>query len=304
MRYVLTELRQALRRNVTMHIAVVLTLFVSLTLIGVGLLITEQSQKAIDQWGSQLQVTAFLCKADDDTPGCTGEVTGAQKKAIERVVGQNPEVESYHFESQQVAFEKVKQLLGPEKFEGPNPPMTAKDTRESIWITLKNPEQDEGIISELVGLDGVAQLRDMRQTLAPIYGAMDALWWGSIGTAAFLAVAALLLVGNTILLAVMARRREIAIMRLVGASSLYISVPFLLEALLLAAVGVVLAGGALAAFVEFGIEGQAAQGLAFMPWVGWPEYGRVMVWVAVAGPVLTLLPTFATLLVARKYTNR
>lgn len=304
MRYVFTELRQALRRNVTMHIAVMLTLFVSLTLIGMGLLVNEQSQKAVDQWGSQLQVTAFLCKADDESPGCAGEVTGAQKSAIEKVVEQNPEVESYHFESQQVAFEKVKELLGPEKFEGPNPPMTAKDTRESIWITLENPEQDEGIKSALVGLDGVASLRDMRETLKPIYAVMDGLKYGSAGTALFLAVAALLLVANTIRLAVLARRREIAIMRLVGASSLYVSVPFLLEALLTALVGVVLAGGALAAFIEFVIKDRAAEGLAFIPWVGWPEYTQVMLWVAIAAPILTLLPTLATLLVTRKYTDR
>ena len=76
----------------------------------------------------------------------------------------------------------------------------------------------------------------------PMWGGLAAAFFVS-GIAAFLIVAALMLVANTIRLAAFARRREIGIMRLVGASSLYISLPFLLEALVTALVGVVLAGG-------------------------------------------------------------
>ena len=101
----------------------------------------------------------------------------------------------------------------------------------------------------MTGLDGVSGIRDARETLKPIYGSINALTWGALGTAAFLVIAALLLVGNTIRLAAMARRREIGIMRLVGASTLYITLPFLLEALVTALVGVGLAAGALAAFM-------------------------------------------------------
>ena len=85
--------------------------------------------------------------------------------------------------------------------------------------------------------------------------------------------AALLLVANTIRLAAFARRKEIGIMRLVGASTLYIALPFLLEALVTAAIGVVLAGGALGGVhVLRRHEQRAATGLAFMPWIGVPEY--------------------------------
>ena len=92
LRYVFSELRQSLRPNLSMHIAVILTLFVSLTLVGFGLLMREQSDKARDQWGSELQITAFLCKARDDNPACTAEVTEAQKQAIAEVVDESPEV--------------------------------------------------------------------------------------------------------------------------------------------------------------------------------------------------------------------
>ncbi len=298
LRYVFSELGQGLRRNLSMHIAVILTLFVSLSLVGLGVLLNQQADKAAQHWGSQLQITVWLCKDRDDNPACTGQVTDAQKTEIASVVEDNPEVDDYRFESQEEAFAKVKELLGEEKFDGPNPAATAADMPQSLWITLKDPEQYEGISSAVVGLDGVSGIRDMRDVLQPIYGSINALQWAALATAAFLVFAALLLVGNTIRLAAFARRKEIGIMRLVGASTLYITLPFLLEALVTAALGVLLAGGALAAFMYFGIEQRAATGLAFMPWIGRPEYLVALAAIAILGPVLTLLPT---LVLTRKY---
>jgi cell division transport system permease protein len=298
LRYVFTELGQGLRRNLSMHIAVVLTLFVSLTLVGLGLLLNQQADKAAQHWGSQLQITVWLCKDKDDNPACTGEVTDTQKTAIEKVVEENPEVADYHAESKEEAFDKVKELLGPEKFEGPNPAATAADMPQSLWIELKNPEEYQGITSAVKGLDGVSGIRDMRAVLKPIYGSINALQWGALGTATFLVLAALLLVGNTIRLAAFARRREIGIMRLVGASTSYITLPFLLEALVTALIGVGLAAGALGAFMYFGIHERAGDQLKFMPWIGMPEYSVAIVWIAILGPILTLLPT---LVLTRKY---
>jgi cell division transport system permease protein len=298
LRYVFTELVQGLRRNLSMHIAVVLTLFVSLTLVGLGLLLNQQADKAAQHWGSQLQITVWLCKDKDDNPACTGEVTETQKAAIEKVVQENPEVAGYHAESKEQAFAKVKELLGPEKFEGPNPAATAADMPQSLWIELNDPQEYQGITSAVKGLDGVSGIRDMRAVLKPIYGSINALQWGALGTATFLVLAALLLVGNTIRLAAFARRREIGIMRLVGASTGYITLPFLLEALVTALIGVGLAAGALGAFMYFGIHQRAGDQLKFMPWIGMPEYTVAILWVAILGPILTLLPT---LVLTRKY---
>lgn len=299
MRHTFAELGHGLRRNVSMHVAVILTLFVSLTLVGLGVLLNRQADKAAEQWGNQLQITAWLCKdRDTDNPACTSGVSDAQKTAIADVVKSNPEVESYYFESQETAFAKVKELLGPEKFEGPNPPATAADMPQSIWITLTDPQQDQGIKSAVQGLDGVSYIRDSRSTLAPIYGSLDALKYGSWGVAGFLVLAALMLVANTIRLAAYARRKEIGIMRLVGASTLYIALPFLLEALVTAVAGIVLAAGALGAFMYFGIHERAATGLTFMPWIGLPDYWWSVAAIAVLAPVLTMVPT---LLLTGKY---
>ena len=298
MRYVLSNLGQGLRRNLSMHVAVILTLFVSLTLVGLGVLLNQQAEKAAQHWGSQLQITVWLCKAQDDNASCSGEVTEAQKAAILDVVEENPEVAGYHTESKEEAFEKVKELLGPERFEGPNPAATAEAMPQSVWIELNDPEQYDGITSAVVGLDGVSGIRDMREVLQPIYGSINALKWGALGTAAFLVLAALLLVSNTIRLAALARRREISIMRLVGASTLYIALPFLLEALVTAFIGVALAAGALGAFMYYGIFERAGDQLKFMPWIGMPEYTTAVLAIAILGPLLTVVPT---LLLTRKY---
>src|SRR5689334_15498462 len=101
LRYVFSELGQGLRRNLSMHIAVILTLFVSLTLVGLGVLLNQQAAKAADQWGNELQITVFLCRENDSQPSCASEVTPAQKKQILKVVEDNPEVASYYTESKE-----------------------------------------------------------------------------------------------------------------------------------------------------------------------------------------------------------
>jgi cell division transport system permease protein len=298
LRYVFSELGQGLRRNLSMHLAVILTLFVSLTLVGLGVLLNQQADKAAEQWGSELQITAFLCKARDDNPACTTEVTDAQKTRLAKVIEDNPEVDSYRFESKEQAFEKIKDLLGADKFEGPNPAATADDMPESVWITLKDPDEYAGIESAIVGLDGVSNVRDQRKIVGPVIQGLDVMQKGALGIAAFLVLAALLLVANTIRLAAFARRREIGIMRLVGASTLYIALPFLMEALVTAAVSVAVAVGAISAFMWFGVHGRLEGLVGFIPWIGLPEFWVAAVVVAVLGPVLTLLPT---LVLTRKY---
>ena len=298
MRHSFTELRQGLRRNVSMHIAVVLTLFVSLTLVGFGALLNQQAAAAADQWGSELQITVYLCRDGDDNPACLSEVTDPQKQAIEDVVDKSPEVASYYLESKQEAFDKVKDLYGDERFEGPDAPLTADDMAESIWITLEDPDEYEGITSQVIGLPGVAGVQDLREVVGPILSTIDWIKIASWAIAGFLVLAALLLVANTIRLAALARRKEIGIMRLVGASTLYIALPFLMEALVTAFLGVALAAGALAALVKWGIIGGLSGDLAFIPWIGWPEYGVAVAVIGILGPILTVVPT---LLLTRKY---
>src|SRR4051795_1733125 len=297
LRYVFTELGHGLRRNLSMHIAVILTLFVSLTLVGMGWLLNQEAHRTADRWGSQLQVTVYLCARQDSNPACTTPVTDAQKQAIEKVVSSNPQVSTYHAESQQDAFAKLQEQF-PGKYDGPNSPITAADMPQSIWITLKNPDQFRDVESSVVGLDGVSRVQDVHKILKPIFNTISWLKWGSFWTAFVLVVAALLLVANTIRLAAFARRREIGIMRLVGASTLYIALPFLLEAVVTAVIGVALAGLAVWSFMKFQVQGHLSTDLSFIPWVDMHDYWYALLVIAILGPLLTLIPT---LVLTRKY---
>ena len=99
LRHVFSELRQGLRRNLSMHIAVVLTLFVSLTLAGIGALLNMQANKTADHLGSQLEVIVWMCAEEDVEASCNGEVTDPQRAAVEAAIQDSPEVDSYHYES-------------------------------------------------------------------------------------------------------------------------------------------------------------------------------------------------------------
>lgn len=298
LRYVFTELGQGLRRNVSMHIAVVLTLFVSLTLVGLGVLLNKQADKTGEYWGNQLQIIAYLCNEGDAKAAatCTGEVTDAQREVILDTIRNNPEVASLRTETQEEAYAKAKRLI-PEAFENDDV-ITPNDMREAVWITLKDPQHYEGVSSAILTLDGVKDVNDMRGVLNVIFTITDVFKYGALAIAGFLVFAALLLVANTIRLAAFARRKEIGIMRLVGASTLYIVLPFLLEAVVTALVGIALAGGALWAVVQFGVQGRLVDAMGIIPWVGNAELQGALLIVGVLGLLLTVIPT---LLLTRKY---
>jgi cell division transport system permease protein len=170
--------------------------------------------------------------------------------------------------------------------------------QESYWVQLKDPEKFQGIKSAVQGLSGVNTVRDLREVLKPIYFWMNVMKWGAIAIAAFLVFAAVLQVGNTIRLAAFARRREIGIMRLVGASSLYIQLPFLMESLVAAIVGVALAGAAIVAFMYFVIYQMLRPTSNIVAWIDWGDGVWAVAWIGAIGLLLTLLPT---LVMTRKY---
>lgn len=301
LKYVLSETGTGLRRNVSMSVALIVTLFVSLTLVGMGLLLNAQASRTEATWGSMLQIRVDLCNQNSQGPNCDkADATPAQKAAIEQVLKTNPEVDKYRLASKQEAFDLYKKRFIPgnaseQKIFGT---VTANDMRESYWVTLKDPQKFAGIESQLSGMQGVDDIGDLHDLLSKIYRILSYMKWGAVGIAGFLLFAAILEVANTIRLAAHARRKEIEIMRLVGASTLYISLPFLLETLLAALIGVAISAGMLAVFM-WGVVYHLLRGkLQITQWVTWSDAFVTMGWVAVVGVVLTVVPT---LVVTRKY---
>ncbi len=302
LRYVFSETATGLKRNVSMTIALVVTIFISLTLVGMGFLLNAQAKEAERTWGDKLQITAVLCNENSQSPRCSsGAANEAQKTELRNLIGSHPEVESYEFQSKEEAFAIFKRIaIDPQdKTEAAVFATVTVDVMpEEYQISLQDPRKFAGIKDALSGMDGVDRVQDLRAVLEPIYFWMNVLKWGALGIAGFLLLAGVLQVGNSIRLAAFARRKEIGIMRLVGASNLYISLPFLLETLAAALIAIVLSGLALAAFMQFAVYGWLRQNSRVMPWLDWGDALTAGIWVAVIGVLLTAIPT---LVMTRKY---
>lgn len=302
LRYVFSETATGLKRNVSMTIALVVTIFISLTLVGMGLLLNAQAKEAERTWGDKLQITAMLCNDNSLNPRCSsGAVNDAQKAELRNLMATHPEVKSFEYQSKEEAFEIWKRIsIAPQDSteRAVFSTVTVDAMPEEYHINLKDPRKFTGIKDALTGMDGVDHVRDLRQVLEPIYFWMSVLKWGALGVAGFLLLAGVLQVGNSIRLAAFARRKEIGIMRLVGASNLYISLPFLLETLAAAVIAIGLSSLALAAFMQFAVYGWLRQNSRVMPWLDWGDALSAGLWVAVIGILLTAIPT---LVMTRKY---
>jgi cell division transport system permease protein len=300
---VLTELRAGLRRNVSMTLSLVVTLVVSLALVGLGLLLQIQIGKTEAYWGDRLQIQVELCSENAQSAKCIqGAATERETEQVATAIGDNPEVESYYLQSPREAYDKAEERFGQSDtgrrlFAALEP----DSFPASYWVTLKDPKDFDSVTRQVEALPGVNEVIDLRDLLEPMYNVLGMMRWLALGTAGVLVLAAILQVANTIRLAAFARRREIGIMRLVGASVWHIQLPFLLESLLAAVVGAALACGVLAAFMHFLVRGHLAEQLGGLtPWVEWNDLLLAGGLTVAFGLVVALVPT---LVVTRRYLN-
>lgn len=300
-RQILSEVGTGLRGNVSMTIALVVTTFVSLVLVGVGLLVQQQSEISEDYFGSRLQLQVNLCSDSSIGARCVdGQVSEAQKQAVEQALDGSPEVASFTYQSQQQAYDRAAEIYA----QSPNgrqvfQTVRASDFNESYLVVLEDPNEFSDITSAVSQLPGVYSVTDLRDQLKLLYALLDSLRLAALGIAGALVIAAVLEVYNTIRLAVFARRREIGIMRLVGASAWHIQLPFVLEAVLAAVLSGLLACGALALFMRYLVYGVLRDGAyRFTPWVSWDEYYLVAGLTMALAVVVALIPTLVT---TRKY---
>lgn len=292
--FVLSEIGIGLRRNLTMTIAVVVTVAISLALFGSALLIRKQVDAMKDFWYDKVEVSVYLCGEASDTGTCGGSaVTDQQRKEIEADLRAMPQVEQVFYESQEQAYEQFKKQFeeSPDLVEN----VTADALPESFRVKLKDPTQFEVVASALVDRPGVEEVQDQKELLEGFFNVLNKLQQFALVIAAVQLVAALLLISNTIRVAAFNRRRETGIMRLVGASNLFIRLPFLLEGVLAAVVGAALASGALVALKAVLIEGQLRPNFPVIAYVSWSDVLWIMPWLFLTGVVLAGLSSFVTL---------
>ena len=272
--FLLKEVRIGLRRNLTMTFAVVVTVAISLSLLGVGLLANAQVNAMKDYWYDKIEVSVFLCGTLSESPTCaSGVVTEEQRTSIKADLENLSVVDSVFYESQTEAFERFKERF---KDSAIAQNVTADQLPESFRVKLTDPTQFDVVVSAFSGRPGVDIVQDQRSILEKFFKLLDVLRNGALLVGLFSVLTAALLISNTLRIAAFNRRRETGVMKLVGASSWSIQLPFLLEGVFSAVLGWVFATGLLSG-LKYVIDDRVAPLLTFTKFFEWDQ-----VWISSA----------------------
>ncbi|MFD5249542.1 permease-like cell division protein FtsX [Amycolatopsis sp. NPDC058340] len=233
--FVFSEVVTGLRRNVTMTIAMILTTAVSLAMLGFGLLAVGTIDKMKANFLADVEVSVYLVNdISAGDPNCSQSACQTLRQQLQG----NEGVESVVFENREQSYERFKKM-----FES-QPELLALTGPEalpaSLHVKLKNPERSQAIIQEYTGKPGVSKVDDQQKALDRVFNALNGVRNLAFGAALIMAIAALLLIANTIQVSAFTRRTEVGIMRLVGATRWYTQLPFLLEAVVAGLVGAII----------------------------------------------------------------
>ncbi|MEO6529504.1 MAG: permease-like cell division protein FtsX [Specibacter sp.] len=281
--FIMSELGSGLRRNLTMVISVILVTFVSLTFVGAAGLLQMQIGQLKGFWYDKVQVTIYLCTDIPANTNCvSGPVTPDQKTAIEGMLESpavKPYIENWTFETQEEALAHFREQFA-------NSPMVdsveAGNLPSSFRIKLNDPEKYQIINETFSATPGVDSVVDQRKVLEKLFSWMNIATYVAMGVAGLMIICAALLIATTIRLSAQSRMREIDIMRLVGASKTVIQLPFVLEGVIAATIGALLASGAVWSIVVFFMGGYLADANTGTPFISTRE-------ALVIYPVLILL---------------
>ena len=290
--FVSKEVGNGLRRNFTMTVALIVSVAVSLSLVGAALLMSAQVDRMKGYWYDKIEVSIFLCGNTSVAFTCTGAVTDEQRKNIETVLGSLDSVQDVFYESSADAYAKFKeQFAGSAILANISPDALP----ESFRVKLDNPENFEKVAGALQSVQGVESIQDQRQLLDRFFQILKGLQSFALAIALAMLFVTVLLVMNTVRVAAFARRRETSIMRSVGASNMSIRLPFILEAAVAAVIGSTLATAGILASKYWLIDAKLAPNLTFIPFVTWSEVLAIIPMLYLVGVGTTVLAASVTL---------
>ena len=291
-RFLLSEVRIGLRRNLTMTFAVVITVAISLSLLGIGLLSNSQVSAMKDYWYNKIEVSVYLCGSLSESPSCSGGVvTPDQRMQIQQDLQALPVVQSVYYESQTEAFQRFQERF---KNSAIAQNVTVDQLPDSFRVKLKDPTQYQVVVSAFSGRPGVDVVQDQRSILEKFFRLLGVLRNGALLVGLASVLTAALLISNTLRIAAFNRRRETSVMKLVGASSLSIQLPFLMEGIISAIIGWAIATGLLAALKQV-IDTRVAPLLTFTKFFGWGEVWVASAYLFATGLVVSILASVLTL---------
>jgi cell division transport system permease protein len=218
--YVVKETGRNIIRNPWLTIATVLCVTVSIALVGASLLTRQGVQNATLQWRGGVEFIVYM----------NPDATQDQIDAMQRELEESPQVESFVFLDKNAAYEEFRQL-----FERDSPELIDSVTPDVLPTSFKVKPVDadanvvRGLQQQFGESPGVREVVAATDAIRAIERISNLLSLVMVGVAIVLTIAALVLIGNTIQTAIFARRREIEVMKLVGATNWFIRVPFMLE---------------------------------------------------------------------------
>ena len=287
---ILSEVGQGFRRNLSMVISVVLVTFISLTFFGAAILLQFQINQMKGYWYDRAQVTVYFCTDISPESYCNATEASADQIAAVKTDLEGstlkPYIKQAIFENHKQAYADFQKVFANTSYASLASPDILS---EAFQVNMKDPSQADIVIQEITGKPGVESVVDQRGLLDPIFSIMNAASLTAIGIAALMLVAAVLLISTTIRLSAFSRRRELGIMRLVGASNRFIETPFILEGVLAALIGSLLAGGAIIAIVQFFVQGYLQEVIPKTAFVGLPDALIVAPILLVVGALLAAL---------------
>lgn len=282
-KYVLSEVLVGLWRNVTMTIAMIITMAVSLTMLGASGLMYRQVDDMKDLYYKNIEVSIFL----------TQEVSPEQRGALEAQLKGDPLVKEVLYVNKDEAYKRFQEMFqdAPDLLSA----VKADSLPESFRLKLNNPEQYKNIYDQYKDAEGVDEIVDQSRLLDKIFDILTAIQNIALAAAIVMAIAALLLVANTIQVAAYSKRREVAVMKLVGASNWFIQAPFVLEAVVAGLIGSLLGLVALIAAKYLLFDGslQALQGL--LSPISWGDILFMFPLMAGVGGLVSAITAWVTL---------
>ncbi|MEX0579515.1 MAG: permease-like cell division protein FtsX [Mycobacterium sp.] len=231
--FLVNEVYSGLRRNITMTIAMILTTAISIGLFGAGLLVIQLANQSRNIYLDRVESQVFL---NDDVsandPTCDAEACKALRSQVEG----RDDVKSVRFLNRDDAYTDAVTKFPEYK------DVASKDSFPASFIVkLNNPEQHNDFDTAMRGQPGVLNVLNQKELIDRLFAVLDGLSRAAFAIAVVQAISAILLIANMVQIAAYTRRTEIGIMRMVGATRWYTQLPFLLEAVLAATIGVVLA---------------------------------------------------------------
>jgi cell division transport system permease protein len=232
--FLVNEVLTGLRRNVTMTVAMILTTAISIGLFGGGLLVVRLADQSRNIYLDRVETQVFL--TDDvsaNDPNCDADPCKALRTKLEE---NTTEVKSVRFLDRDQAYQDAIRKIP--QFED----VASKDAFPASFIVkLNNPEQHADFDKSMIGQPGVRSVLNQKELIDRLFSVLDGLSNAAFAVALVQAIGAVLLIANMVQVAAYTRRTEIGIMRLVGATRWYTQLPFLVEAMLAALIGVVIA---------------------------------------------------------------